>query len=274
MLPKHWYNRKREGSRRRHAAAGTISAAWRRKNRRKTTLANRTIKANRKNIARINRNTETKMIETVQATVANRYSGQYLDPTQVDINGEDPGGASLVMRPLHGVLAGNNAQQRNGDKIKMTSLTYRVEFTATTGLLADTHNRCGMIVVRDNSPAATTVPPNLRGAAGTGAINAGTLLTGESTFPFQNFQNLETCGAEGRFKVLKHHKCLIQPVAAMSVRAPTAVINGTLRLPYTLRYDAAGAPVNQQLLFFFYSSSAIAPAPHVSAYCRFRYKDL
>lgn len=260
-------------STRRNAAAKRIGAAWRQRNRkRKGGLVSRTTQANRRAIKSLKRSIETNMIEDVNANAGNRYSGQWLESTQVDNLGEDTTGLPLVMRPFHGVSEGDGSNERHGDKIKMTSLTYRAEFTATGGIVPDTFNRCGMLVVRDLQPGATAVAPNLQGASGTGAVNQGTLLTGESNLGHLLFQNLDTNGEHGRYKILKHHKCVVQPVSATSVRSPSAVINNTLTLPYTLRYDGT-APINQQILFFFYSDSGSVPHPSVQVYCRFRYKD-
>ena len=271
--PQRW---RRRGGRR--AAATSIQKAWRRRARRRAGgLVTRTVKANRRDIKSIKRSIEINMIEDVQATIGNRYGGQWLEPTQVSDLGEDPTPLPLVMRPLHGISRGAASTQRNGDKIKMTSLTYRVQFTATTGLLADTHNFCGMFVVHDSNPAANATAPNLMGAAGTGTSNDGTLLAGQGPLAYQKFLALKNVGKNKRYKVLKHHKVFIQPVAATSVGRPQALINHTLKLPYLLQYPAApsvvNSPLNQDLYFFFYSSSGAAPSPEVSCYCRVRYRD-
>lgn len=275
-------NRRRRIKKASPARAKSIQAAWKKSNaKRKGGLVRRTVQANRRAIKAIKKATETKMLETVEATVANRYGGQFLNSTQVDNLGENTTPLPLVMRPLRGMIRGDTSQQRTGDHVILKSLTYRVEFTATAGLLADTHNQVGMLVVLDKHPGDQSNAPNLRGAVGTGAQNDGTLLDGEGVQPYQLFQYLETNGLKNRYKVLKQHKFKIQPVAATSVHSPQANITNTIKLNYHIQYDdnpantaaTAGVPVNQEILFFFYSSSAAAPHPAVSVFCRYRYKD-
>lgn len=274
MPPNSQGRKTRRYSKSRAGAQTSIKQAWRkRERRRKGGLVARTAKANRTAIKKLKKSIEINMKEDTMATIANRFGGQYLPPTQVSDTGNDPTPLSLVQRPLRGVAQGNESWQRNGDKVKMTSLTYRVQFTATTGLLADTHNYCGMIVVLDNQPGSNS-GPNLMGSAGTGAVNDGTLLGGLGPLAYQKFQNTQTCGKGKRYKVLKHHKVLIQPVTATSVKPPQALINHTLKLPYSIEYGVGSTdPINKEILFFYYSSSGAAPSPSVSCYCRFRYRD-
>lgn len=251
----------------------TISKAWKSKKRTKTSLAQRTMLANREAIKKLKGTIETNMVESNNATLANRYSGQWFANETVDIKGQNSTNIPLVMRPLRGVVQGTTSADRSGDKVSMNSLTYRVAFTATSGAVPDAHNNCGMLVVLDRCP--NTQAPNLMGGAPGGTVpDAGTLLGGQSSNAYLMFQNLETCGKDNRYKILKHHKFLIQPVVSSSVSRPIHTINNTLKLPYTIQYaPGGGVPTNQELLFFFYSSSAVAPHPTVSVYCRYRFKD-
>lgn len=255
-----------------HSAARSLQRAWRARKRRKTGLLSRTAQSNRRAIKQIKKNFETKMVEEHTAVLGNRFRGQSLQDTQLNINGWS-GTGYVVVNPLGGIPEGTGANERVGDWIKLKSLTYRVKITATTGLVPDTHNVCGCIVVLDREPDAQ--PPNVRTSSETlYTPDKGTLLSGQAVEPDMMFQNLDTCGKSLRYKVLKHHKLMVQPVANTSVVKPERTITATIKSPYKIRYDpTSGFIQNQRLLFFFYSSSTTAPHPTFNFKSRVRYTD-
>ncbi|AXQ66069.1 MAG: putative capsid protein [Cressdnaviricota sp.] len=278
---------------RRNRAQRTIASAWRARNRRrKGGLIPRTVKANRKAIKSIKSNTEINFISNVLATPAVEFGGQVLRQTNLTNTGLDAAsGRNLVWKPWRGMGKGVNSNQRNGDVVTMSSLTYKIKVAPATGALTDGYNEVGCYIVLDTSPndAADSLPNLCNGTAAAPAIpfastNKGTLLTGDSSFQtaMENYLNMDTCaGSSPRYKVLKHHHCYVQPVAAGSTLMPIKYFTGTIKSPYKVRYNQQDAdvpgteikPVDQELLFFFYSDSAVTPHPSVQASCRFRYRD-
>lgn len=119
--------------------------------------------------------------------------------------------------------------------------------------------------------------PNWNGIV-PGVLDDGTLMGGNSQVPMLRYQNMATCGNTQRYKVLKHLRCRVQSPSQTSVFPPDKVLSGTLKLPYNLRYTPAVVPLptrplNQEILFFFYSDSGAAPHPTISCHSRFRFKD-
>lgn len=267
-----FHSKYRHRGRARRHAAGVIGRAWRaRKRRRSGGLVARTALANRRQIKKMNRSIETKMIELPTATPANDWSGQNLVRIAVDVNGLDSIAASpLVLKPFAELAQGTSSSTRDGDWVKCKSLTYKIYFQAVGGLLAET-NHVGCIIALDRTPNEDVLP-NLVGIV-PGTLDDGTLLGGNSQLPHLRYQNMATCGNTLRYKVLKHIKARVQTQVAGAVFPPDATRTGTLKYPYNLRYDANDAPINQQLCFFFYSDSNLSPHPTVSTHCRFRFKD-
>lgn len=259
------------GRARRHAS-GTIARAWRkRKQRRSGGLVARTALSNRRQIKNIKRSVETKMIELPTGTPANNWVGQNLVRIAVDINGFDGiSGTPTVLKPFAALAQGDSAQQREGDWVKVKSLTYKIYFQAVAGLLAET-NHVGCIIALDRTPNEDVLP-NLVGIVA-GTPDDGTLLGGNSQLPHLRYQNMATCGNTQRFKVLKHIKARVQSQTAGAVFPPDATRTGTLKYPYNLKYDSNDEPLNQELLMFFYTDSSVVPHPTVSCHCRFRFKD-
>lgn len=262
----------RRRTRQRGRAASTIGRAWRRrKARRSGGLVARTAVANRRNIRRINRSIETKMIELPTATPANAWAGQNLVRIQVDSNGFDSISLSpCVLKPFSELAQGDTAAQRTGDWVKVKSLTYKIFFNSIGGLLPET-NMVGCFIVLDRDPKNVVVP-NLTGVVAA-TPDAGTLTGGNSQLIHLRYQNMLTCGKTQRYKVLKHIKVRVQSTQAGAIFPPDATRSGTLKYPYNLRYDSTDAPLNQQLCFFFYSDSSVVPHPSISVHCRFRFKD-
>lgn len=259
------------GRARRHAS-GVIGRAWRRrKARRSGGLVARTALANRRGIRRINRLVETKMIELPTATPGNVWTGQNMVRIQVDSNGLDSLALTpCVMKPFAQLAQGSTSAERDGDWIRVKSLTYKIFFNSTAGLLPET-NMVGCFIVLDREPSNPVVP-NLIGVVPNTA-DAGTLLGGNSQLRHLMYQNMATCGKTLRYKVLKHIRVRVQTLTPGAVFPPDTTRTGTLKLPYNLKYDTDDAPVNQQLCFFFYSDSSVAPHPAISVHCRFRFKD-
>lgn len=264
--------RSRHRGRARRHASGTIARAWRKRRvRRSGGLVARTALSNRRQIRNIKRSVETKMIELPTATPANNWVGQNLVRIAVDVNGFDGIAASpLVLKPFSALAQGDSASQRDGDWVKVKSLTYKIYFQAVGGLLPET-NHVGCIIVLDRTPNEDVLP-NLVGIVA-GTPDDGTLLGGNSQLPHLRYQNMATCGKTQRFKVLKHIKARVQTQAAGATFPPDATRTGTLKYPYNLKYDTTDSPLNQQLLMFYYSDSAVVPHPTVSCHCRFRFKD-
>lgn len=262
----------------RYKSARTLQRAWRaRKQRRQGSVVARQALSNRRQIKSIKKSIESKMIETV-STTANQYSGQAFVRQTVDINGfEGTGVTNLCLKPCRGIIQGHQTTQRNGDWIKMKSLTYKIYVSAVTGVLPE-QNHVMCYIVLDRNPMDETIP-NWNGIVA-GTPDDGTLSGGNSQNPLMRYQNMLTCGNTQRFKVLKKLSCRVQSASAVTaaVLQPDAVMSGTLKLPYNLRYIEADAPLparpsNQELLLFFVSDSSVAPHPQVSVHCRFRYKD-
>lgn len=260
----------------RYRSARTIQRGWRARKRRRTGgLVARTALSNRRQIKKINRSIETKMIELVNGTLGNQYSGQYVVRVPVDDTGFDSTGYPLAIKPYRGVEEGTEADERTGDWVKAKSLTYKIYFQAVTGLLAET-NHIGCYIVLDRDPLNPVVP-NLCGMV-PGTLDAGSVLGGNSQHMWMRFQNMATCGKTQRFKVLKHIRRHVQTTQNGSINQPSTSVTGTLKLPYNLKYTDATAtipdrPLNQELVFLFYSDSNAAPHPNVSMHCRFRFKD-
>lgn len=274
--PRTFYSRSKSASLRRNyrrnSAQRTIARSWRARKQRKTTLNERTMLANRRAIKRINKDIETKMVEEHTAVLGNRFRGQSLDPTQINQNGWD-GTGMVVINPLGGIPQGTGSNERVGDWITLKSLTYRLKVTGTTGLLPDTHNQCGCIVVLDRKPDYNV--PNVRTISdAVFGQNNGTLLDGQGVTVPMMFQNLNTCGKNQRYKVLRHHKLFVQPVSASSVVKPEKMFTATIKAPYKVKYsEASGLIENQRLLFFLYSESSAVPHPTFNFKSRVRFED-
>lgn len=266
------YRRKRRGA----SSSKTLKKGWKQRARRqKGGLVARTALANRKQIKRINKSIETKMIELPTCTAANSWRGQNLVRISVDINGQDPAsGAPLVMKPFAELSQGDTSAERTGDWVKVKSLTYKVFFESVTGLLPET-NRMGLIVVLDRQPTNSVIP-SLTGVV-PGTLDEGSLLGGNSQLPHLRFQDMSTCGKTQRYKVLRHHRTNVQSFAAGTVFPESQYLSATINNPYNIKYDNDGdyadAPLNQQILFFLYSDSGAAPHPRVSIHTRYRFKD-
>lgn len=257
--------------RRRKMAARTLQTAWRNRKRRQAgSLVARTALSNRRQIKKIRRNIETKMIELPTGTTANNYAGQNLVRIPVDVNGQDSVGNQVVLKPFSELAQGDSSSQRDGDWVTCKSLTYKIYFQAVTALLPET-NHVGCIIVLDRTPNEDVLP-NLVGIV-PGTLDDGSLLGGNSQLPHLRYQNMATCGNTQRFKVLKHIKARVQTQTNGAVFAPDAVRTGTIKNPYKLKYDSTDAPLNQQILFFFYTDSSAVPHATVSCHCRFRFKD-
>lgn len=256
----------------RYRSARNIQRAWRqRKRRRAGGLVSRTALSNRRAIANIRRNIETKVIQSVQCTIANRFGGQWLANTTVGNLGTFlslAGTPNAICRPFSGMGNGDLQSQRNGSAVVIKSLTYKILWTAATAVAS----RVGVMIVLDRMP--TDDPPEL-----TGVITAdGVITDGALAPPYLRFQNMNTCSGTGcRFKVLKHLKARVSSTALNAPSAPTALMAGTLKYKYKLRYDSAAGsvePQNQQLLFVFYSDSTTAlTSPTVQMATRVRFKD-
>lgn len=263
-----------------HGHASTIQRAWRNRRRKKTGLVSRTVLANRKRISAISKRPEIKVKENQEATSAGQggtpWCGQYFRLVS-DRNGQTTLPATeAVVQPFYlpqgsqGSPAGANVRQ--GDWVTLRSLTYKIQVDCETGVTAASFNRVGMIIVLDRDPSSPA--PNLTGYT---TNNAGTLLDGQSLEAYLKFPKKENCvGKQARYKILKHHRGMVQPQAAGANRMPNLVWTGVIKAPYKLQYNGSAQPQlpkNQNILMFFYSDSLTFPAPQFTGYTRFRFTD-
>ena len=273
------FRRRYRGRKSAHGHASTIQRAWRARRRRRTGLVSRTVLANRKKIQKISRRPEIKVIENHEATAAPPapavpWSGQYFRLTANRDGQTTLPTTNAVVQPLYLELASANAgaNYRIGDWVTLRSLTYKVQVDAETGATAANFNRVGMIIVLDRDP--TSPAPNLNGVV---TNDTGTLLDGQSLEAYLKFPKKENCiGKEARYKILKHHRGMVQPQAAGANRMPNLVWTGVIKAPYKLQYNAnvePRVPRNQNILMFFYSDSVTFPAPQFTGYCRYRFTD-
>lgn len=267
----------------RKSTGSSLSKAWKARKRKKEGLVQRTITANRRAISVLRKAPEVKEMSrhvAVPGVVPSQYAGQQFR-VQADNQGLDNAGIPAVVNPLY-LEEGSDSHEREGDWITMTSLSYVVKLTCETGPTAATSNRVGMIVVLDTEPEATA--PNasvkLYNPAWTPTLNdTGQLLDPQGTTnvsPWMMFKDKgNTLGPSARYKILRHHKAIVQPQAAGSVRFTEAMFEGSIVAPYKFNYDGPGGllPINQRILLFFYSDSAALPAPAAEGYCRLRYRD-
>ncbi len=258
---------------RRHGAS-TIQRAWRNRRRRRTGLVARTALSNRKLIKRVARRTEIKSKEDHSANAAQLpvpWCGQYFRLTANRDGQTSLPTTNAIVNPLY-LAQGDLSSQRIGDWVTLRSLTYKIQVNCETGATAANFNRVGMIVVLDRDPTSPT--PNLNGVV---ANDTGTLLDGQSLEAYLKFPKKETCvGKQARYKILKHHRGMVQPQAAGANRMPNLVWSGVIKAPYKLQYNAEVAPLtprNQNILMFFYSDSVAFPAPEFVGYCRYRFTD-
>lgn len=268
------FRRRYRGRKSAHHHASTIQRAWRRRRRKKTGLVSRTVLANRKTIAKLNRRPEIKVIDRIQATPTGQgapWIGQYFRLTANRDGQTTLPTTDAVVQPLY-CTQGSGDFQRVGDWVTLRSLTYKVQVNAETGATAANFNRVGMILVLDREPTAPA--PNLNGVV---TNDTGTLLDGQSLEAYLKYPKKENCiGKEARYKILKHHRGIVQPQAAGANRMPNLVWTGVIKAPYKFQYNANANPVvprNQNILMFFYSDSATFPAPEFIGYCRYRFTD-
>lgn len=301
--------RGRRYSRKRSAAASTISRAWKRRRARRQGLISRTVQANRRTCRRIAKSIETKVIDTTQGTVANLFGGQYSENVVVDNRGQEVGsnipfGADL----WSGMITGPDSNERNGSWIQMKSLTIKYGLSCISRGPA----RYTLLLVHDQMPEL---------ASSLGGVLQFTGVTAPNPINNYNdmaFQNLENTGKMGRYKILwrKTH-LLSQPdvLKASTADAITTSLGGTppntfsnvtqlattrytwqgtqkqypsyvvgshtLKLPYKINYGVSGtadSPMNQTIRLMAFctpQTGAATPLPQVRLqyYCRCRYKD-
>ena len=250
-----------------------------RRKRRRMSLNTKTTLSNRRMIKAMKKDVETKMLERVQASVATNWGGQWLAPQTVDSNGYFAGVVGTpgaVVRPFYGLAQGVESNQRIGSKVKLHSLTYKMNFIAGNGET----NRVGCFIVLDRQPA-NPLAPSLRGLPAPQVtdtfLESGPQASGIIPMQFQNLDNVT--GPSARYKLIRHHKCRLARSAIGQITGgplkPSQCFTGTITSPYKLFYQADddASPENQELIFMFYSDSGVAPHPSVELRCRFRYKD-
>lgn len=313
-MPYRRYGRKYSGRSRRYgrrhaAAASKIGRAWRVRKRRRTGLLTRTALANRRQIRRINKSVETKVLRGEQATPAQQFSGQWSDRVTVDNTGQEVGAAIPFAGDLLYCTQGTGQDERVGAWIQLKSLTmhYCISTTALNQPTPDCWYE--IFVVHDKEP--------LQGASLVGA--AGVLQLDTANPAPQNalmlaFQNLGETGKEGRFKILarKKHRLSSYTTSGQAVPAIITVPTGTpptvignvqrpqyldanarqmarsypafvrgsinLKLGYKINYgpDVSTQPSNQTLrvMAFQCNPTGLAtPATVLQYYTRVRFKD-
>lgn len=235
-----------------HAAARSISRAWRIRKRRKSSLLARTALANRRRIQRLSKDIETKVFDGTVASLSTQYQtglanndgvvvgadGRWLD---IQSPSPYPNGVFAV-NLLGGLDTGAGANNRIGQWIHMRSLTLKYCLSAD-GRTADSWY--GIMLVLDRQP---TVAP-------TGLAQ---VLKRQTSQPFQGndymlaFQNLDTTGKEGRFKILYHKKhrmaardttengATVPPITTTAAGTTPDVYGDTNRMQY-LALNSVGA---------------------------------
>jgi len=299
-------SRRRSG--RRSGAATSISRAWRSRKRRRTSLVSRTAQSNRRQIRRLNKAVETKVLQAEQATPAQQFAGQWSDRVQVDETGQEVGAAIPFAGDLLYCAQGVGQDQRIGAWIQLKSMTMHYCITTPSNLPTDD---CWyeLFVVLDREP--------LLGASLTGAAGVLSLETGAP--PPNNklslaFQNLGTTGTANRFKILsrKKHRLSSAHASAQTVPAITTVgiqgppvtygnvtrpaydryafsqhprsypqyINGSinLKLSHKINYgpDVSVQPSNQTIRVFAFQCNPAGitlPQCRLQYYTRVRFKD-
>lgn len=305
------YRRSGRYGRRHAAAASSIARAWRVRKRRRTSLVSRTALSNRRQIRKMNKAVETKVLRGEQATPAQQFAGQWSDRVTVDNTGQEVGAAIPFAGDLLYCAQGAGQDERIGAWIQLHSLTmhYCISTTALNVPTPDCWYE--IFVVHDKEP--------LQGASLVGA--AGVLQLDTANPAPQNalmlaFQNLGETGKEGRFKILarKKHRLSsyttsgqqIPPITTSAAsggvppvtfgdvsrsayldanarqlpRAYPAYVNGSinLKLGYKINYgpDVSTQPSNQTLrvMAFQCNPTGLAtPTTVLQYYTRVRFKD-
>jgi len=271
--------RNRKYSKRHHRAASSIGAAWRRRKRAKVGLVQRTVTANRRRLSILAKAPEVKenlgSTWALPGTAPNQYSGQQFR-TGPNIAGVDAAGVPTIINPL-ALARGTTDNTRLGNWVKMTSLSYKVQCDCETGPIAATTNRVGLIVVLDTAPL-TSPAPNLNATVSNDGSLLGTGGAVGNTSPWLQFKYKGTnTPPDNRYKILKHHRAIVQSEVAGSTRFKSVVFHGSIKSPYKFEYATGDGgetlPTNQRILLFCYSDSVIFPAPQFTGFCRFRYRD-
>lgn len=273
----------RRYSKRHHKAASSIASAWRRRKRAKVGLVQRTVTANRRRLSILSKGPEVK--ENLGSTWAlpgaapNQYAGQQFR-TGPNIAGVDSTGVPTVINPL-AISRGTGPNNRVGTWVKMTSLSYKIQVNCETGALAADSNRVGVIVVLDTAPL-TSPAPNLNATVSNDGTLLGTGGAAGNTSPWLQFKYKgTTTEPDARYKILKHHRGIVQPQAAGSTKFTSLVFHGSIKSPYKFEYPPLSTgiapdqnlPTNQRILLFCYSDSVVFPAPQFTGFCRFRFRD-
>ena len=228
-MPYRRYGRKYSGRSRRYgrrhaAAASKISRAWRVRKRRRTGLLTRTALANRRQIRRMNKAVETKVLRDNQATQALQFAGQFNDSILVDNTGQEVPAALPFAGDLLYCTQGAGQDQRVGAWIQLHSMTMHYCISTQAPTRDATYQ---LFVVLDREP--------LQGASLTGAAG---VLQLDSALPAPPnklslaFQNLGQTGKGGRFKIL----------ARKTHRLSSAEVVTTAVPPITTSAASGGAP--------------------------------
>jgi len=210
------YARRTSGRSRRFsraAAATSISRAWRARKRRKTGLVSRTALSNRRQIRRINKAVETKVLQGTQATQAQQFAGQFNDSILVDNDGQEVPAAIPFAGDLLYCEQGPGRDQRIGSWIQLKSLTMHYCINATAAPTQDAWYE--LFVVLDRSP--------LLGASLVGNDGVLALVTaaGAPTNKLSlSFQNLSETGKASRFKILARKKHRLSSATAVTTLVP------------------------------------------------------
>lgn len=283
-----------------HSAASSIQKAWRRRKRRKVGLVQRTLMANRNNLKRLKKTITTQVQSDEQALAVNDWDGQYNDNLIVDNDGVEAS-SSLPFSPSLLRLPFGGPDGRKDAWIQMKSLTMKYCITAGDRYV---NQRVTLMLVLDTNFTALI-----------GNVNINSILdfTGATVGPPANkydlaFQNLNTTGLKGRFKVLwkKTHTLSTNAVIdTVTVPAITQEAVGTvmrpaydnqswvsrqypgraygsvtIKRPYKLNYgqnNDTKNPDNQTVRLFAFSTAEGASGGSgavIQYYCRFRFKDL
>ncbi len=301
------YKRNHKRRRRRRGYGGTrnLAKTLRARQRKKVGLNTRVTLANRQQIRKLSKATETKMNDRIQGEPVNDFDGQFQDSIVVDKDGVDVPSNQVFSPSLLRLTQGDGAYQRIGQWVQMKSLTMKYCITSDIGSGPD--QRMYMMLVLDRE-----------GDRGSGSSLADVLNLFAVAPPPANqyalaFQNLNNTGKDGRFKILwkKSHKLsswrqtaanvgsiVTNPAVSAgttygnvtrtnynnyqftSAQYPERVYGSvTIKRPYKLNYTDEGterSPENQTIRLYAWSESTQTPDGSravLQYYCRFRFKD-
>lgn len=281
-------------------AASSIQQAWRKRRRSRTSLITRTVKANRRGIARINRKIENKYLDNfLIAQPSNNYQGQFMNAfAGVDLDGEDLSGENVGLQPLFGLVSGTQDGQRIGDDITLKRITFRYTVragysTAVPPFIVGPNEQqqyVTFVVVHDNAPDGELAkwPAIFKTSTGVKDLQ----------HPQNVFLNVDNVGRTSRYKVLTSHTVQVQvnqkyygtiaagsdnyPENALLAPTQTGTKRGSFHVqaPYGIKYQNSGSTPTNQNIYVICCSNVVKDThqnglnlPEICLNARVSYKD-